>query len=194
MVSMSLCCEFAEGLPLRCQPLFSKISWWQLLSPTDTMPQRRPVERGKERGLRFEGPRSETFRCHVRHHHPGASWRGHLAAPGCQPRRHGRWAANELRAAQRGDGCNSFPRSNGTFQGSLLVPFGISPARYPADAACIGGASGHAWDHSTGGVDGSGETQRGGAASAAAVAPLRRCLLFQRLHPRPRCRSPGGTW
>ena len=51
-----------------------------------------------------------------------------------------------------------------------LVPFGISPARYPADAACIGGASGHAWDHSTGGVDGSGETQRGGAASAAAVA------------------------
>ena len=55
MVSMSLCCEFTEGLSLRCQPFFSKISWWQLLSPTDTMPQRRPVERGKERDLRFEG-------------------------------------------------------------------------------------------------------------------------------------------
>ena len=61
MVSMSLCCEFTEGLPLRCQPFFSKISWWQLLSPTDTMPQRRPVERGKERDLRFEGLKDVVF-------------------------------------------------------------------------------------------------------------------------------------
>ena len=33
---------------------FSKISWRQLLSPTDTMPQR-PVEGGQECDLRFEG-------------------------------------------------------------------------------------------------------------------------------------------